>query len=225
MSLLQGITGVSIQWGAWAGGGMASSDTAARVERLGMSLLTPAQGMAALQGVASASAAPAVIGCNAFLWARFLKRIPNPTQLFENFAEALPARQSAKSGAGGSHSASAPSTGRAISADTVSEQVSSAVAAVLGMSVDLSASLMEAGLDSLGAVELRNSLSKQFGMELPATLTFDYPTISAITGFVMETIAPAVILTHGPGAEAADSAMVASGASSGLLAVTGFSAR
>lgn len=204
---------------------MASVDTAARVERMGMSLLTPAQGMAALQGVASASAAPAIIGCNAFLWARFLKRIPNPTQLFENFAEAPPARQSAKAGEGSSEPASVPSAGRAISADTVSEQVSSAAAAVLGISVDLSASLMEAGLDSLGAVELRNSLSKQFGLELPATLTFDYPTISAITGFVMETIAPAVIHTQGPGVEAFGSAIVASGASNDLLIVTGFSAR
>ena len=35
-----------------------------------------------------------------------------------------------------------------------------------------------------GAVELRNTLVSQFGVELPATATFDYPTVTALAGFI-----------------------------------------
>ena len=44
--------------------------------------------------------------------------------------------------------------------------------------------LMEAGLDSLGAVELRNTIGAHFALEVPATLTFDYPSISAMAAFL-----------------------------------------
>ena len=52
--------------------------------------------------------------------------------------------------------------------------------------------LMDAGLDSLMAVQLRNQLSKAFALAraLPATLMFDYPTIEALAGHLLERIAP-----------------------------------
>lgn len=47
---------------------------------------------------------------------------------------------------------------------------------------------MEAGLDSLGAIDLRNALAAQFSLELPPTVTFDYPTIPSLAHFIASRI-------------------------------------
>jgi len=43
---------------------------------------------------------------------------------------------------------------------------------------------MQAGLDSLGAVDFRNAVSGAFAMDIPATAAFDYPTIAALAAYI-----------------------------------------
>ena len=68
--------------------------------------------------------------------------------------------------------------------EAVTQQVAAIVQQVMGSSPDPRQPLMEAGLDSLGAVELRNALSTAFAVELPATVTLDYPSVAALAGFI-----------------------------------------
>ena len=42
------------------------------------------------------------------------------------------------------------------------------------------------GAPSAGSVELKNAVSAQFGIELPATVTFDYPTVQAMAGYIAQ---------------------------------------
>eukprot|EP00951_Prasinocladus_malaysianus_P015365 scaffold117685_cov51-Prasinocladus_malaysianus.AAC.1 len=48
--------------------------------------------------------------------------------------------------------------------------------------------LMEAGIDSLGAVELKSMIQNRFCVELPSTIVFDYPTIHDL-GLYLERVA------------------------------------
>ena len=70
------------------------------------------------------------------------------------------------------------------------------VSGLLGAEISRDEPLMEAGLDSIGAVELRNAVGAKFGVELPATVTFDHPSVAALAQYVAGKVAPqqAVVL-------------------------------
>lgn len=57
-------------------------------------------------------------------------------------------------------------------------------AGILGASVELDQPFAEAGLDSIGSVEFRNAASALAEVDLPATIAFDYPTVSALAQYI-----------------------------------------
>jgi myxalamid-type polyketide synthase MxaB len=54
--------------------------------------------------------------------------------------------------------------------------------------VDRRDPLMEAGMDSLRAIEAKLYLEDELGIELESSLLFDHPTIEALTDFLLEAL-------------------------------------
>ena len=83
--------------------------------------------------------------------------------------------------------AASPETRR----ELVLEHVRDAAAAVLGLDpgrVDLEQGLFDMGMDSLMAVDLKARLEAVTGQRLPSTLTFNYPTVTALAGFLTDEV-------------------------------------
>ena len=76
----------------------------------------------------------------------------------------------------------------------VLETVRRHIAAVLGHDtsevIDPDRPFQEYGFDSLTAVEFRNRLAATTGQRLPATLVFDYPTATALAGYLRDKLVP-----------------------------------
>lgn len=84
-----------------------------------------------------------------------------------------------------SDSMPAATASSAVSLSEATAFLQDALREMLGMEIALDAPLMEAGLDSLSAVELRNSVASHFDLQLPATLMFDYPSVAALAAYLV----------------------------------------
>ncbi|MEU0102452.1 SDR family NAD(P)-dependent oxidoreductase [Streptomyces sp. NPDC006267] len=176
---------VSIAWTSWRGMGMATAAEATDVELAarGAADIAPDRALRAFDQIAAGAPGPLVT----VLGLLRDHRGPRPALLAE-LAQDDAARP-----------AEVPDW-VALSGDELAayllDDVRRRVAAVLGLrpdAVGVHRPLTEAGVDSLLAAAVRVALERDLGVALPATLLWNYPTVSEIAGFlagVLTTRAP-----------------------------------
>jgi NADPH:quinone reductase-like Zn-dependent oxidoreductase/acyl carrier protein len=189
-----GLPGLSINWGAWAEGGMAEAvNQGNNLAALGIRTIATRQGLAVLEQLLGESVPQ--VGVLPVDWHIFSRQLPldrQPPFLARMLEQtAVSPSQSGASAAGpGAFAARLAAARPDEQPILLREHVCNQARQVLGLSstveVDTKRPLLEMGLDSLMSVELRNALGQSLNQSLPASLLFDYPTINALTDFLIE---------------------------------------
>ena len=219
-----GLPGVSVNWGAWTEvGAAAGRGVTERLMAQGLGALTPSQGLMALARLIEGEGGQvAVLPVD---WRRYMEHLGGADSL----AFLSDVRGTASAAAGPSaHSTvgttvaapdlrrqledSPPGRWRPMVASFVRERALRALGVDTSRSVDPRMPLGDLGLDSLLAVELRNALGSAIGRSLPATLLFDYPTIDALTDYLLNDVFR-MYEEAGEGGEAPSEEAVAAGPS------------
>ena len=188
-----GLPALSINWGPWADVGLAAQGRRAELlSQRGIESLVPEQGMAAWE--LAARRGTAQVGVFPVQWATHLRQLPRgaETSFLAALADELePADAGTAASPAGAElvqrlAEASPDERLALLADHVQAQVR----AILGFDPDtrvgLEQGFFQLGLDSLMAVELKNRLQASVGRPLVSTLVFDYPTIAALSAYLLD---------------------------------------
>lgn len=189
----RGLAALSVNWGPWAEGGMATRLDAGQRERLaalGVGSLE-ATGALDMLGTLIDAAPGAQVGVLAMAWPRYGQAFPSPflAHLAGPGDPAPPAGEAGNS-VRQQLQLAAPSARKALLVGILMRLVVD-VLRLERNQVAPRERLFDLGIDSLLAVELKNRLQGALGVALGSTLLFDYPTIEALADHLLGVLAPA----------------------------------
>ncbi|MET9296622.1 type I polyketide synthase [Streptomyces sp. NPDC003077] len=194
----RGLAATAVAWGPWGGGGMvADAGDEDRLRLRGLTALEPARALSALRRALEAGDTQVTVAD--VDWARFIVpfTISRPSALLGDLPE-VAAAFADEPATGEAADTEQPTLLAKLSALPSDEErrrllvdtVRANAAAVLGhadvTAVEPDLPFRDLGFDSLTAVELRNKLTADTGLTLPATLVFDHPTPLAIARYLAD---------------------------------------
>jgi acyl transferase domain-containing protein len=194
----RGLAGTAVAWGPWGDGGMAEGPAQEQLRRRGLPVMNPDSAIEALAAaIDDRTVALAVADVD---WGRFALpfQAVRSGRLLDEIDEARAALTAGAPGAG--TEADADALRRDLAGLPVAERervvldlIRKNAATVLGHtapgSIDVDRGFLELGFDSLTGVELRNALTADLGLPLPATLIFDYPSPLVLAEHVLDQLA------------------------------------
>jgi acyl carrier protein len=210
-----GLPALSVNWGPWAGAGMAAASAGEQERRAsrGVAPLDPAVALAALEQLLASDACQITVAN--VEWGKLAAVTAGAFS--PEFAKDVLPRQ-----AGSPRSDARPELRQQLEAvpadrrrNVLLTHVQAEVAHVVGVD-ELAAAqsqltFMEMGMNSLMVVELRNNLEATVGCKVPATVIFNYPTIDGLADYIGRELGVAVPEPSAPSV-AADDAQAAAAA-------------
>jgi epothilone polyketide synthase D len=188
---------LSVSFGPWLATGRLRAEDAAALERLGIRALAPEAALEAMAVLVESGRAHGVVAD--VDWPRF-RAIYESRGNRRLFAELAGNGQVARE-----QTQEMPRLLEELKQAPVNDRrrmlegwLQREVAKTLGLgdpkTLELDAGFREQGLDSLMAVQLRNALNAELGVELSAVVTFNHPSVRALAAYLLEQLAfePAV---------------------------------
>ncbi|MEN8215015.1 MAG: type I polyketide synthase [Pseudomonadota bacterium] len=192
--LALGLPGLSINWGPWAETGMAADlegRAQRRIAKQGLSGIAPDDGLQVLEELLAQNVAQ--VGVLPINWSTFLQQ--SLEEATSPFFEAIMRRVQSSTepqapAALLKQLEEAPVDARR---DILMTSIRVEIARVLELSapeqIQPHQRLFDLGIDSLMAVDLRNSLKASLGLPLRSTLLFDYPTLESLVDYLSQELA------------------------------------
>ena len=189
---VQGLPAMSIDWDAWSTVGMAAELVRlqrAQLEAQGLGILSPQQGLQAFANLLHCDAAQ--IGVLLTQWQPYLSAYAERSPFFEAFTAAAATTVSPIADV-----ASPTSFRQRLETIPTNERraffiayLQDQITTVSGLSQPSpQLGFAQMGMDSLMTIELRNRLQTSLQISLPATLAFEYPTIEALSAYLLNAV-------------------------------------
>ena len=178
-----GLPGTSINWSIWNEVGMANRLTSGQQQNLtqqGLKAIAPKQGLKVLKQLLQQQTTQTIVF--PVDWTTFLDRQPNNPF----FAKLRP--QTTAKPATSSFLQQLAQTAKSDLYEVLQSHIREQIAKVLGFSdpedIDTQEKFADLGMDSLMAVEFKNSLQASLGDAVSLTAAFDYPTVELLTEYI-----------------------------------------
>lgn len=181
-----GLPGLSVNWGPWADGGMASSEAQQLLTRMGVKALQPDQALAALGVLLGRHGSQTVANVDRSRF-KSVYEARGPRPLLENLAvqlQAVPEQQRQRSKILLQLETTLDSDRQAVLIAYLQAEVAKVLGLESSQLLEPQRGFFEMGMDSLMAVELKARLEADLCASLPATLAFESPTIKDLAEYL-----------------------------------------